>query len=100
MSLNLSGEQLFAVKMITHCGQVATSDLSEEIQALRYLKHPNIVGYEEMIRLPLCTYICMEYCSGGDLRDMMDTAIDTKWVFQLHWGLESCIEPYLFIVKN
>ena len=69
--------------MITHTDQGSSCDLNEEVQALRHLKHPNIVAYEEMIRLPTSTYICMEYCSGGDLRDVLDVAIESKSVIHL-----------------
>lgn len=36
--------------------------------------------YEEVIRLPRCSYLLMEYCKGRDLRDVLDAAIDSARV--------------------
>ena len=45
---------------------------AREVEALSCLSHPYIVRiYESFVEIDIF-YICMEYCSGGDLKQMID----------------------------
>ncbi len=64
-------------KGIVHPEQLNNhSTLDEEVHALWQLKHPNNVTHEEATRLLTCSYLVMEYCHEGDLRCVLDAAID------------------------
>ncbi|GLJ42547.1 hypothetical protein SUGI_0882070 [Cryptomeria japonica] len=41
--------------------------LEMEIEILKNIDHPNIVRLHDIVRTPGKIYICLEYCSGGDL---------------------------------
>jgi calcium-dependent protein kinase len=41
--------------------------LLRELEILKTLDHPNIVKFHEIYEDPMFFYICMEYCSGGEL---------------------------------
>ena len=45
--------------------------IREEIEILRTLDHPNIIKYYESFESDKFMYIVMEYCSGGELFEML-----------------------------
>lgn len=46
--------------------------LKNEIIILQYLKHPNIVKFEEVKKTKKHFYIVMEYCNGGELSKALE----------------------------
>jgi serine/threonine protein kinase len=71
--------QLVAVKVIkTTIGSAKPTDALKEVDLLRRLSHPNIVEFIELIQSETRIYVVMEYCGGGDLRDMLNGRIDVR----------------------
>jgi serine/threonine protein kinase len=71
--------QFVAVKVIkTTIGSAKPMDALKEVDLLRRLSHPNIVEFIELIQSETRIYVVMEYCGGGDLRDMLNKRIDER----------------------
>ena len=49
--------------------------VAREISNLREAKHPNVVQLLDVVEDKQYVYLVMEYCSGGDLRDLLNDAI-------------------------
>ena len=47
------------------------SSLFSEIEILKSLKSPNIVGFLDVMESKHCYYIIQEFCDGGELRGLM-----------------------------
>jgi len=50
--------------------------LKNEIIILQYLRHPNIVRFEEVKKTKKHYYIVMEYCNGGELSKALEKYIE------------------------
>ena len=50
----------------------------KEVELLRSLTHPNIVAFIDLIQSKTHVYIIMEFCDGGDLRDVLSDCIKRK----------------------
>ena len=50
--------------------------LRNEIVILQFLRHPNIVRYEEVKKTKKHFYIVMEYCNGGELSKALEKYIE------------------------
>lgn len=50
--------------------------LHAQVDLLRKLNHPNIVGYKDSFLTPRKDHLCivMEYCDGGDLSTQIKNA--------------------------
>jgi serine/threonine protein kinase len=66
-----------------------------EVQLMKTLTHPNIVGYHDSFLYRNCLCITMEYCDGGDLSQRVNMAKGTllpeskilTWFVQVAMGL-------------
>ena len=65
--------QLRAVKMCRKdlVGQVELQTILQEAEIAKRLDHPNVIRLYEMFEDQRRYYICMEYCEGGDLFDVI-----------------------------
>lgn len=74
-------EQLFAVKAIKNF-QTSLDErlLQDEITALSSLSHPHVVALSEVVQDCSRTYVVMEFCSGGDLRRLLNYYLDAGYV--------------------
>ena len=59
-------------------GELASNLVTKEIGILRRLHHPNVVQLLDARQHGGQIYIVMEYCPGGDLRDLLAQAAGTK----------------------
>ena len=50
--------------------------LRNEIVILQFLRHPNIVRYEEVKKTKKHFYIVMEFCNGGELSKALEKYIE------------------------
>jgi serine/threonine protein kinase len=67
--------QLFAVKRLkVGPHQPSAPNLVDEVFVLGQLCHPNIVSFVDLIEARQHKFIVMEYCEGGDLRNMISKA--------------------------
>ena len=75
--------QTFAIKLLSIRSDPAERQrFLEEGMLLEKLQHPNIVGVEERSDPSEAQhpYIVMEYCSGGDLRGLIDGLSTSRYV--------------------
>lgn len=65
--------QLRAVKMCRKdlVGQVELQTILQEAEITKKLDHPNVIRMYEMFEDQRRYYICMEFCEGGDLFDLI-----------------------------
>jgi serine/threonine-protein kinase 24/25/MST4 len=68
----LTGD-IVAVKIIPVSEQDEIAAIQKEIAMLRECAHPNIVQYYGSWRTRDALWICMEYCAGGSVSDVMHT---------------------------
>lgn len=73
--------QMFAVKVIKNL-QTSLDRLllQDEITARRNLSHCHVVGLSEVVPGASRTFVIMEFCSGGDLRKLLDYYLDAGYV--------------------
>ena len=57
----------------TDCSKIQNA--LKEVDLLRSLTHPNIVAFIDLIQRPKHVYTIMEFCDGGDLRDVLMNAM-------------------------
>jgi serine/threonine-protein kinase 24/25/MST4 len=69
----LSSGDIVAVKIIPVTEQDEIASIQKEISMLRECNHPNIVKYYGSWRTHDALWICMEYCAGGSVSDVMHT---------------------------
>lgn len=69
----LSSGDIVAVKIIAITEQDEIAAIQKEIAMLRECNHPNIVKYYGSWRTRDALWICMEYCAGGSVSDIMHT---------------------------
>jgi len=70
-----------AIKTISFKGDRSILDLCrEEIKMLGRLDHVHIVKFIDHRISPEYATIVMEYCAQGDLRTVIDDAVENKWV--------------------
>ncbi|KAI7836850.1 hypothetical protein COHA_009303 [Chlorella ohadii] len=69
----LSSGDIVAVKIIPVAEQEEIAAIQKEIAMLRECNHPNIVKYYGSWRTRDALWICMEYCAGGSVSDIMHT---------------------------
>ena len=67
--------QVIRLKNIPTKEQVACRN---EVEMLRRMCHPNIVGYTNSLIYKNCLCIIMEYCDAGDLGDRVNEAKASK----------------------
>lgn len=73
----------FAVKMIDKA-ESTISDISNEIDVMSLLRHPNIVAYQDVFWEPFFVCVVMDRYTGGDLLEGM----------QNHWTQRGMIRPH------
>ncbi len=61
-----------AIKIIPLTEQDEISSIQKEIGMLRECNHPNVVKYHGSLRTHDSLWICMEYCAGGSVSDIMN----------------------------
>lgn len=49
--------------------------VSKEIASLRQIRHPNLIELLEVVVDQDRVYLIMEYCQGGDLRNLLNETI-------------------------
>ncbi|KAL4436608.1 hypothetical protein ABPG75_003747 [Micractinium tetrahymenae] len=69
----LASGDIVAVKIIPVTEQDEIAAIQKEIAILRECNHPNIVKYYGSWRTRDALWICMEYCAGGSVSDIMHT---------------------------
>lgn len=62
---------MFRVNLVNRDPYIRTA-LFSEIDILKSLKSPNIVGFLEVMESDNYYYIIQEFCNGGDLKGVMD----------------------------
>ena len=72
--------QEFAVKALrTDPSTSILQAFRDEVSVIQNLSHPNIVEFVDFIAQPSSGFIVMEYCSGGDLRDVISSAAASRY---------------------
>jgi eukaryotic-like serine/threonine-protein kinase len=56
----------------------STQRFLHELHLLSRLRHPNIVQFQTLDYSPQGRYLVMDYCAGGTLRDLMESAFPLK----------------------
>ncbi len=69
--------ELVALKAID-CQRFSTQRFLHELHLLSRLRHPNIVQFQTLDYRPSGRYLVMDYCAGGTLRDLMESAFPLK----------------------
>lgn len=67
--------QQFACKVIdsaNHSSEENTNSFHREVSALIHLDHPNIIQIYDVFEEQQQKFIILEYCSGGNLKDLID----------------------------
>lgn len=62
----------FAAKLVVARDAEAVSRLDDEIALMGSLHHPNIIHYIGTATAREERYICLQYCAGGSVRQMLD----------------------------
>lgn len=70
----LASGDVVAVKIIPASEAEEIAAIQREIGMLRECAHPNIVKYYGSWRTRDALWICMEYCAGGSVSDIMHTS--------------------------
>jgi len=65
--------QQFASKCVRCTDEEVQQFARDEYELLRRLRHPSIIKAFELFEEPGCSYICLEYCSGGSMQDYITT---------------------------
>ena len=63
----------FAAKLVVPRDAEAAARLANEIELMRRLRHENIVQYIGEARCGGERYILLEYCSGGSVRQLLES---------------------------
>ena len=69
------GDELYALKVVSKCSLSHNGDserLQRELDAMAYLKHPNIVSLHEFFTDNNNFYLVLDYCPGGELAEYID----------------------------
>jgi eukaryotic-like serine/threonine-protein kinase len=69
--------ELVALKAIDR-QRFSTQRFLHELHLLSRLRHPNIVQFQTLDYSPQGRYLVMDYCAGGTLRDLMESAVPLK----------------------
>jgi Protein kinase domain len=69
--------ELVALKAIDS-QRFSTQRFLHELHLLSRLRHPNIVQFQTLDYSPQGRYLVMDYCAGGTLRDLMESAFPLK----------------------
>jgi eukaryotic-like serine/threonine-protein kinase len=69
--------KLVALKSIDS-DRFSTQRFLHELHLLSRLRHPNIVQFQTLDYSPQGRYLVMDYCPGGTLRDLMESAFPLK----------------------
>ncbi|RCK55550.1 Cytokinesis protein sepH [Candida viswanathii] len=69
-ALNLTTNQVVAIKQIRIEKDQDVGTLMGEIDLLKILKHPNIVKYHGFVKTSVSLNVILEYCEGGSLRQL------------------------------
>jgi eukaryotic-like serine/threonine-protein kinase len=69
--------ELVALKAIDR-QRFSTQRFLHELHLLSRLRHPNIVQFQTLDYSPKGRYLVMDYCAGGTLRDLMESAFPLK----------------------
>jgi eukaryotic-like serine/threonine-protein kinase len=69
--------ELVALKAIDS-QRFSTQRFLHELHLLSRLRHPNIVQFQTLDYSPKGRYLVMDYCAGGTLRDLMESAFPLK----------------------
>ncbi|KAF4744062.1 Serine/threonine-protein kinase ulk2, partial [Perkinsus olseni] len=89
-------DKLVAVKVINRGTVQETSQLRQEVSALRKLRHENIVRFIDLRKSQGHFYLVLEYCEGGDLAQFMqarggklEPSLTRRFFAQICAGLSS-----------
>lgn len=74
----LRGEQEIAVKEISGTKEESLTAFQRELGILIKVKHPHIVAFFGLIAESYPLRICLEFCRGGSLFDLLHNQIETK----------------------
>jgi eukaryotic-like serine/threonine-protein kinase len=69
--------ELVALKAIDR-QRFSTQSFLHELHLLSRLRHPHIVQFQTLDYSPQGRYLVMDYCAGGTLRDLMESAFPLK----------------------
>lgn len=72
---DINNKKLVAVKAISNTflkNEENTKHFHNELKSLDKLKHPNIIRMFSLERTANNHYICLEYCNGGNLSNLLD----------------------------
>jgi eukaryotic-like serine/threonine-protein kinase len=79
--------ELVALKAIDR-QRFSTQSFLHELHLLSRLRHPNIVQFQTLDYSPQGRYLVMDYCAGGTLRELMESAFPLKLTHCLNLIIE------------
>lgn len=81
-----------AIKQLLNTNKSEQEDIIHEIETISKFENPNIVTYYHHFWEDEVLYLVMEYCSGGSLRDKLETnSITTSETIEWIQTLASCL---------
>jgi serine/threonine protein kinase len=81
-----------AIKQLLNTNKSEQEDIIHEIEIISKFENPNIVTYYHHFWEEEVLYLVMEYCSGGSLRDKLETnSITTSETIEWIQTLASCL---------
>ncbi len=81
-----------AIKQLLNKNKSEQEDIIHEIETISKFENPNIVTYYHHFWEEEILYLVMEYCSGGSLRDKLETnSITTSETIEWMQTLASCL---------
>jgi serine/threonine protein kinase len=99
LGMDIDTNQQVAIKKIS-LQKSLPEYILKETELMQSLDHPNIVKYYDVVKMPECWYIIMEYCNIGTLADVIKFNEEMAKNKSLYFNREANTYHYLNQLKD